>query len=126
MGDPDLRRIQIRRMSFSVGLRRPALGWAFALIAALLTFVNLAGPAVARPLDEVKDSGFLRVIVYTDFKPFSWEENGKVVGINADLGRAIARELGVKPKIIARGAGEEVGRGVQGAGWAVPRSPGFL
>lgn len=124
MGHPDLRRIQIRRMSFSEVRRRPALGWASTLIAVLLTFVSLAGPAVARPLDEVKDSGFLRVIVYTDFKPFSWEEDGKVVGINADLGRAIARELGVKPKIIARGAGEEVDDDIRSNIWQGPRTGG--
>lgn len=124
MGDPDIRRIQIRRMSFIGVRRRPVLGWAYALIAALLTFVNLAGPADARPLDEVKESGFLRVIVYTDFKPFSWEEDGKVVGINADIGRAIARELGVKPKIIARGAGEEVDDDIRSNIWQGPRTGG--
>ena len=62
--------------------------------------------------------------MYTDFKPFSWEEDGKVVGINADIGRAIARELGVKPKIIARGAGEEVDDDIRSNIWQGPRTGG--
>jgi ABC-type amino acid transport substrate-binding protein len=80
--------------------------------------------AGARPLDEVKEAGELRVIVYTDAKPFSWEDGDKVVGINADLGRAIAKQLGVKPKIIARGAGEEVDDDIRSNIWQGPRTGG--
>lgn len=105
-------------------------GRAKRLAAALLCLVAAVaaapgGGAQARPLDEVVQSGFLRVIVYTEFKPFSWEtEDGKVAGIDADLGRAIARELGVEAKIIARGAGEKVDDDIRSNIWQGPRTGG--
>ena len=86
--------------------------------------MSLTQFAGARPLDDVIEAGELRVIVYTDAKPFSWEEGGKVVGINSDLGRAIAKQLGVKPKIIARGAGEEVDDDIRSNIWQGPRTGG--
>jgi len=99
-------------------------GWMCWLAAGVFTLMSLTQSAGARPLDEVKEAGELRVIVYTDAKPFSWEDGGKVVGINADLGRAIAKQLGLKPKIIARGAGEEVDDDIRSNIWQGPRTGG--
>ena len=99
-------------------------GWMCWITACVFTLMSLTQSAGARPLDEVKEAGELRVIVYTDAKPFSWEDGGKVVGINADLGRAIAKQLGVKPKIIARGAGEEVDDDIRSNIWQGPRTGG--
>lgn len=96
-----------------------------AAVFAVLVLIPAAHEAAARPLEEVKESGVLRVIVYTDFQPFSWEdEAGNVAGINADLGRAIARELGVKAQIIARGPGEEVDDDIRSNIWQGPRTGG--
>jgi len=97
-------------------------GWMCWIAACVFTLMSMTLAAGARPLDEVKEAGELRVIVYTDAKPFSWEDGDKVVGINADLGRAIAKQLGVKPKIIARGAGEEVDDDIRSNIWQGPRT----
>ncbi len=110
--------------------KAPRLSAAFACVALLFASLIAAGgsapSASARPLEEVKDSGTLRVIVYTDFKPFSWEdENGGVEGINADLGRAIARELGVEAKIIARAPGEDIDDDIRSNIWQGPRTGGL-
>ncbi len=99
-------------------------GWMCWITACVFTLMSLTQFAGARPLDDVIEAGELRVIVYTDAKPFSWEEGGKVVGINSDLGRAIAKQLGVKPKIIARGAGEEVDDDIRSNIWQGPRTGG--
>lgn len=99
-------------------------GWMCWIAACVFTLMSMTLAAGARPLDEVKEAGELRVIVYTDAKPFSWEDGDKVVGINADLGRAIAKQLGVKPKIIARGAGEEVDDDIRSNIWQGPRTGG--
>lgn len=96
------------------------------LVVALLC-LGLAGAhsAGARPLEEVREHGTLRVIVYTDFKPFSWEtEDGQVVGIDADIGRAIADKLGLKADIIARIAGEEADDDIRSNIWQGPRTGG--
>lgn len=96
------------------------------LASALCLAVLLANSeSFARPLDEVREHGTLRVNVYTDFKPFSWEdESGKVVGIDADLGRALADKLGLKADIIARRAGEEVDDDIRSNIWQGPRTGG--
>jgi len=99
-------------------------GWMCWIAACVFTLMSMTLASGARPLDEVKEAGELRVIVYTDAKPFSWEDGDKVVGINADLGRAIAKQLGVKPKIIARGAGEEVDDDIRSNIWQGPRTGG--
>ncbi len=103
---------------------RCCCGWMCWITACVFTLMSLTQSAGARPLDDVIEAGELRVIVYTNAKPFSWEEGGKVVGINADLGRAIAKQLGVKPKIIARGAGEEVDDDIRSNIWQGPRTGG--
>ena len=99
-------------------------GWMCWITACVFTLMSLTQFAGARPLDDVIEAGELRVIVYTDAKPFSWEEGGKVVGINSVLGRAIAKHLGVKRKIIARGAGEEVDDDIRSNIWQGPRTGG--
>ena len=49
-----------------------------------------------RTLDIVQDSGYLNVGMYKDFPPYSYEEDGEVRGVDADLGRRIAEGLGVE------------------------------
>jgi len=100
-------------------------GWGLLAAALLSLGFAAAGSAQARPLDEVREAGSLRVVVYTDFKPFAWEtEDGKVVGIDADIARAIAQKLGVKADIIARAAGEEVDDDIRSNIWQGPRTGG--
>lgn len=55
-----------------------------------------SGQAEARVYDDVVDSGFVRIGVYRDFPPYSFQQDGKPAGIDVDLGKAIAEELGVE------------------------------
>jgi len=85
------------------------------------------GTATARPLDDVVASGVLRVIVYDDFAPFSWTAaDGTVKGIDADIARAIAAGMNLKPDIIARIAGEEVDDDLRSNIWQGPRTGGHV
>ena len=88
---------------FRIFTSRSAIRLACALGAAIGT----TGPIAARPLDEVVGSGVLRVIAYLDNAPFSWDDNGTPKGIDVDIAKAIANELGVKPEIILRMPGEK-------------------
>ncbi|WP_257557650.1 ABC transporter substrate-binding protein [Sphingobium sp. CFD-2] len=54
------------------------------------------GMTHAAPLGKVRELGVLRVVVYKDNRPWSWEEGGKLVGLDADLASAIAAKLGVR------------------------------
>ena len=44
-------------------------------------------------------SGTLSVCTNTPYKPFEYEENGTVVGLDADIANAIASDLGVKAQL---------------------------
>lgn len=66
----------------------------FCLLAAGAAFASSA--AVARPLRDVQSGGVLRVTVYRDYKPWSWEENGVRKGVDVEIGAALAKALGVK------------------------------
>ncbi|MBB4199114.1 ABC-type amino acid transport substrate-binding protein [Rhodoblastus sphagnicola] len=52
--------------------------------------------ARARPLDVVKSGGVLRITVYRDYRPWSWQEGGRLKGIDVEIGAALAKALGCK------------------------------
>jgi polar amino acid transport system substrate-binding protein len=78
--------------------------------AALVILVEAmsVGTALARPLDEVLAAKTLRVVVYQDNRPFSYLDGGDVKGIDVDIGRAIAKKIGVDAEIISRMTAEKV------------------
>ncbi len=53
--------------------------------------------AIARSLDDIKNSGEIYIAVYEDFPPYSYVENGVAKGIDIDLGTKVAKSLNVKP-----------------------------
>lgn len=67
-----------------------------------------AGPAAARPLDEARSSGWLRIALYEDYAPFSWLEEGRPRGIDAEIGARIAVGLGLAPRWLTRAAADSV------------------
>lgn len=99
---------------------------AFGLAAAALVWAA-AVPASARPLDDVKASGRLIVALYYDNAPFSWEDpkTGQAKGIEADLARAVAKELGLEAQILVRMAGESSDDDVRSNIWQGPRTGGL-
>jgi polar amino acid transport system substrate-binding protein len=78
----------------------------------------------ARPLDDVVAAKTLRVIAYLDNAPFSWDENGTAKGIDVDIAKAIARELGVEPEIILRMPGEKADDDLRVNVWKGPLTGG--
>ena len=71
----------------------------------------LAGQSLvshARPLADVLESKTLKVILYEDNRPFSWTDEGNAKGIDVELAKALARELGVESAIELRMNGERV------------------
>lgn len=80
--------------------------------------------ASARPLDDVVASKVLKVVAYDDNAPFSFAENGEVKGIDIDLGRAVAKELGVNAEFILRMPGEKVDDDLRVNVWKGPLTGG--
>ena len=59
---------------------------------------NASRDIVGADLDTIIDRGFIEFAAYEDYPPWSFKENGKIKGIDIDLGRIIASELGVEPR----------------------------
>lgn len=89
-----------------------------------LALAAITSQAVARPLDEVVAAKMLRVVVYRDNPPFSWMEGGQPRGIDVDIGRALARDLGVEAEIMARMTAENVDDDLRFNIWKGPHSEG--
>lgn len=88
-----------------------------ALAAALPISILLSAPAVSRPLDDVRESGTIRIAVYRDFTPFSEVRDGRFSGVDVDIGRAIAERLGVGVAFMPVTAGESVDDDLRNAVW---------
>ncbi|PCD76900.1 substrate-binding periplasmic protein [Pseudothioclava arenosa] len=67
---------------------------------------NTAPRDIGRSLDRIREEGWIEIAVYEDFRPWSWEEAGKPRGIDVELGRLIAEDLGVTPRFRFVQAGE--------------------
>lgn len=67
----------------------------------LLLGASLLGQAIAgEQLQQIKDSGTLKVGLEGTYPPFSFVDNdGKLAGFEVDFSEALAKELGVKAKL---------------------------
>jgi ABC-type amino acid transport substrate-binding protein len=67
------------------------------LIVTACLALGLTTSAVANDLAKIREKGFMEIAVYEAFPPFSYKsEKGESIGIDIDLGRAIAKALGVQ------------------------------
>lgn len=90
------------------------------VLAGAVAAFGLLGPAralMAAPLDKVRELGVLRVGLYNDNRPWSWQEGGRASGIDADLARAIAEALGVKADLAFFTADEDVSDDLRNVIW---------
>lgn len=89
-----------------------------------LSSLLAAQQSSARPLEDVVAAKSLRVIAYLDNAPFSWEADGKSKGIDVDIARAIAREIGVEADVILRMPSENEDDDLRGNVWRGPLTGG--
>ena len=59
----------------------------------------ICATAFSRSYDDIIESKEIVIAVYSDFKPFSYKEEGEEKGIDVDLAHAIAKNLGVKLRL---------------------------
>lgn len=82
-----------------------------------LSALAASSSAFAAPLEKVKDLGVLRVGLYADNRPWSWDQGGKVAGIDADIARALAEALGVRADVQLFFAGEDISDDLRNVVW---------
>ena len=73
--------------------------------------------AEARTLAEVQDAGVLRVTVYRDYKPWSWEDDKALKGIDVELGAVLAKKLGVKVDYLVLRADDNLNDDLRNGVW---------
>ncbi|WP_310019489.1 transporter substrate-binding domain-containing protein [Croceicoccus sp. BE223] len=73
--------------------------------------------ASAAPLAAVRERGVLRVGLYDNNRPWSWDEGGRVMGIDADIARAVAQTFGVSADLALFPADEEVSDDLRNVVW---------
>jgi len=83
------------------------------LLSALLsTLALVAAPAQAqapvRSYDSIIESGVLKVALYEDFPPYSFQQDGQPRGVDYEVARALASGLGLKLELIWAPAGEKL------------------
>ena len=88
-----------------------------AIAAAVLCGGLSVAPTQARTLAEVQAAGVLRVTVYRDYKPWSWEENGARKGIDVEIGAALAKALGVKVDYLMLRADDNINDDLRNGVW---------
>jgi ABC-type amino acid transport substrate-binding protein len=81
------------------------------LLAVLFTALLLCCQTVqaqVRTYDEMIAAGELKVAVYKDFAPYSFEDGGQARGVDVDLAKALAKALGVRLELVWAPAGEKL------------------
>ena len=69
---------------------------------------NTGKTIVGQSLDDIRKRGWVLFAVYEEFAPYSYRKDGELFGVDIDLGRLIAADLGVKARFYATLAGENV------------------
>jgi ABC-type amino acid transport substrate-binding protein len=87
------------------------------LILAALGGALATETARARPLDVVKSGGVLRIAVYGDHRPWSWHEDGRLKGIDVDIGAALAKAMGCKADYMVLRSGDDLNDDLRNGVW---------
>ncbi|PTX54667.1 amino acid ABC transporter substrate-binding protein (PAAT family) [Litoreibacter ponti] len=69
---------------------------------------NTSRDIVGQEMDVLQDQGHMLFAVYEDYPPYSWEEAGKPRGVDIEIARIIAEDLGVEARFNFVSAGENL------------------
>ena len=80
----------------------------FAYVLGLALLCCQTAQAQVRSYDQMIADGEIKVAVYKDFAPYSFEDGANARGVDVELAQALATALGVKLKLIWAPAGEKL------------------
>ncbi len=81
---------------------------------------NAGRDIVGADLDMIQDRGFITFAAYEDFPPWSFEQGGKAVGVDIDIARLIAKDLGVEARFKLVTPGENLEADLRNWIWKGP------
>src|SRR5579859_6735001 len=73
--------------------------------------------AAAAPVDNVIARRELKVAVYKDFAPWSFRQDGRLAGVDVELGAMLAKSVGVTADFLELPAGESLDDDLRNAVW---------
>lgn len=81
---------------------------------------NASRDIVGQDIDTIMDRGFITFAVYEDYPPYSWEEAGQPRGVDIEIARIIAEDIGVEPRFRFVAAGENLDTDLRNNIWQGP------
>ncbi|MDJ0614545.1 MAG: transporter substrate-binding domain-containing protein, partial [Rhizobiaceae bacterium] len=78
---------------------------------------NTGRDIIGQSLDDIQERGWISIAVYEAFPPYSYKKDGKLVGVDIDLGNLIAKDLGVEARFYVTAAGENVDADLRNNVW---------
>ncbi|MEP4980616.1 transporter substrate-binding domain-containing protein [Ascidiaceihabitans sp.] len=69
---------------------------------------NTGRDIVGQDMDAIQDQGHMLFAVYENFPPYSWQEGGQPRGVDIDIARIIAQDLGVEARFNFVASGENL------------------
>ncbi len=81
---------------------------------------NASRDIVGQDIDQIQDRGFITFAAYEDFPPWSYEEGGKAVGVDIEIGKLIAEDLGVEARFKLVAPGENLDADLRNWIWKGP------
>ncbi|WP_058312696.1 substrate-binding periplasmic protein [Shimia thalassica] len=81
---------------------------------------NASRDRVGQDLDTIQERGFITFAAYEDFPPWSFEEGGKARGVDIEIGRIIAQDLGVEARFNLVAPGEDLQTDLRNWIWKGP------
>lgn len=82
-----------------------------------IIFILLALFANARSIEQIQETGFITIAAYKDFPPYSFEEKGKLKGIDIELGELLAKSLNVEARFYLTGSDENLADDLRNTIW---------
>ncbi|NSX56234.1 substrate-binding periplasmic protein [Parasulfitobacter algicola] len=81
---------------------------------------NASRDIVGQELDQIIDQGHMLFAVYEEFPPYSWEDAGTPRGVDIDIARLIAADIGVEARFNFVDAGETLEADLRNNIWQGP------
>lgn len=81
---------------------------------------NASRDIVGADIDTIIERGYIDFAAYEDYPPWSYEEEGEIKGVDIEIGRLIAQDLGVEPRFRLVAAGENLEADLRNWIWKGP------
>lgn len=81
---------------------------------------NASRDIVGQDLDQIEERGWILFAVYEDYPPYSWLQDGAPTGIDVEIARLVAEDLGVEPRFRFVAAGETLDADLRNNVWQGP------